>query len=31
MTIHKFLDLGSQPIANGFLNQEDFEKSSFLI
>tara|TARA_R110000824_G_scaffold185608_6_gene366592 strand:- start:1826 stop:3010 length:1185 start_codon:yes stop_codon:yes gene_type:complete len=29
MTIHKFLDLGSQPIANGFLNQEDFEKEFF--
>ena len=26
MSVIKFLDLGSQPIANGFLTKEEFDK-----
>ena len=29
MSVTKFLDLGSQPIANGFLNKKDFNKEFF--
>lgn len=29
MSVIKFLDLGSQPIANGFLNKENFDKEFF--